>query len=264
MSSLVISPYNLTADSTLTCSHTPVPSLPLANLAAANGAPTRWLYDEVTIWVDFPAPALVGVIGLAGLTGLATYGYWRVKLYSAPLHAGDLLHDSDWLPVAGTCAAHVLPTQIETASMAIRLFGGFSPIDLGRLWIGPAWSPAVGPSYGVEWQVNEGTALGRTEAGTLFAEAAPARREIGFDLRRLSESDRAALCRLIRTSREVFVSVYEIDPDPGGTARQYDYSMIGQFADRSDFTNWRFGLWGDRLVIRESSPWEYLTIMKGA
>lgn len=100
-------------------------------------------------------------------------------------------------------------------------------VEIGRLWMGPFWSPGinydVGASLGWEARATEEEALG----GVLYFDDKPSVRVFSFTLGSVTDTEAFGnlleLQRIARNSREVVVI-----PDPDDTLRSFKRDILGR------------------------------------
>jgi hypothetical protein len=263
---MILSAFNaVDYASSLASTPAAVASLPVGNIARSGGAPAR-LLDCATLDIrgDFVGETSIGCMALFGLAGVQAtpFTYWILRLYSAAAQGGTIAYQSSSQFFGGDAVAliHAFgPALAKSFKLSFHTMLS-SDIDIGRLWLGPVCEPEIPPAYGLSLRWVDASGQGRTEAGNLIAEAGPAVREMTLDLRYLAETDRANLLDSVRyagSSAEVFVSAY-----PGDADREADYSLIGRLAQPNDSIARMHAIWSDRLVIRESFPWDYHRLMR--
>lgn len=291
---MIISAYNAVDSAALASSPGAVATLPVGNVARRNGVPARFL-DCTTLDItgDFANETAIGCAALAGLHGVPASGltYWIVRLYIEPGQTGTPVYQSasQFFGPDDACLFDVFP-PVAAQSFKVSLYAlSGSDIDIGRLWLGPTWSPSVAPQYGLSLRWADASTQARAEAGNLLAIAGPALREMAIDLAYLTEPDRATLVDLMRyigANGEVFISLYPGD----ATAAATDYALIGRLVGGHGSTARMFAFkyspavysgdcffstglpselsllahWADRITIRESYPWDYARMMRGA
>ncbi|AWK85019.1 hypothetical protein [Azospirillum thermophilum] len=202
------------------------------------GAGTETLYDSLyqgAVATTGPALSLDFTIG--------SYREWQADIGSG-IVAGYGLH------------AHVLPAavqarywQADIAAPSLAAVPGY--LDLGRLWVGPAWRPSN--NFDFEWtdawdDLSEVTEVRRS--GLDFVDRGPRRRVLTFAFRALSEPEAKVamkeLGRLAGTSGQVlFIQ------EPGGPYQGYE-AIIGRLVEVSPITQPNFALYERVFQIRQS------------
>lgn len=110
----------------------------------------------------------------------------------------------------------------------------FGYLEIGRLCVGPYWSPVHNPGYGMEAGVVDNTELYRTENGDLLGVLRPRWRTLKFDLQWINHRDRKALKDIMQNARgsstPVFVSLF---PDSTGAdedfQREDSHQILGRW-----------------------------------
>ena len=144
--------------------------------------------------VDFAIPAGWGNGGEAW--GGVIFDAWPASYFTL------------WLPAA---VAGVMGFKIEIADT-----GGSSYLEIGRVYMGAAWSPAVNCSYGLTMAWQEQSKQFRTDGGSLRTEGNEPFRTFNFQLDTLTAEERATLVNLFRKlglRKDFFVSFF---PTAGG------------------------------------------------
>lgn len=150
--------------------------------------------------------------------------------------------------------AHILPASVQARywqpDIAFPSLGAV-PLDLGRLWIGPAWRPTHNFAY--EWSDGWDDLSDVTEvrrSGQEFVDAGPKRRRLTFAFRALEEAEAKLfmkeLGRVVGASRQVlFIQ------EPNGPYQGYE-AIIGRLVEVSPITQPNFALYERVFQIRQS------------
>lgn len=100
-------------------------------------------------------------------------------------------------------------------------------IEIGRLWMGPLWSPSRQYSFGATLVWEPRSEEERSLGGVLYFDEQPAVRVFSFDLAAASDIEAFGTLldvqRLARNDREVVVI-----PDPDDTPRRFKRDMLGR------------------------------------
>ncbi len=233
-------------------------SLVAANmLSDRKGQAHRSTGTSVTYALTWEAPQSIGAVVLpaTNLTAAATI---RVRLYSDTAGSTQIYDstavaacpgvDHSWYGATVTASAFAygalsktavwLPAHYNARRCVINLADAGNPagfIDCARLVIGPWWEPSRNASYGAQAQLVDSSTTERTEAGDLVADRGPVYETLSFDLKSVSESDRATLMQLLRrfgTSRNFLLALLPADTAP---AAERDHMVYGKRAG-SPFT----------------------------
>lgn len=152
--------------------------------------------------------------------------------------------------------AHILPAaaqarywQADIAAASLATTPGY--LDLGRLWIGPAFRPTRNFAY--EWSdawddLSDVTEVRRS--GQEFVDSGPRRRRLTFAFRALNEPEAKLfmkeLGRIVGTSKQVlFIQ------EPGGPYQGYE-AIIGRLVEVAPITQPNFAMYERVFQIRQS------------
>jgi hypothetical protein len=125
-------------------------------------------------------------------------------------------------------------------------------IEIGRLIVGPYWTPKHNFDFGHSLEFTDTSKGGRTEAGDLRHERGPKFRRIDMSLSNMLAEDRAALMRLIRlkgATEPVFLSMF---PENDDVLLEQSYQLWGKFADGGGrIMNPRYDVYSTSLSFEE-------------
>ncbi|WP_374653128.1 hypothetical protein [Dongia sp.] len=202
---------------------------------------------------------LVGIFG-SNLTPTAT---WRIRLSSSAAHAGDL-YDSGTVLMKATVvniikkrdvsqAALYLPAVVNARYVKIDLsdagVAAFNYIQAGAAWVGDAWQPTYGRSWGAVDGMRDDKAPSYSEGGQKYSIRADVPRIQQFSLDNLTDAERygpvAQLDRIARRIENILVV-----PDPGGTY-QNDDVVFGTLTTLGGVTRRQVNLRARRYEVEE-------------
>ena len=152
-------------------------------------------------------------------------------------------------------SAHVLPAavnarywqcDISAASLAATL--GF--LDLGRLWIGPAWRPTRNFAYEWtdEWE-DLSTVTGVQRSGLEFVDKGPRRRRLTFAFKALTEPEAKVTVKELGRIAGISGQVLFIQ-EPDGPYEGYE-AIIGRLVEVSPITQPNFAMYERVFQIRQ-------------
>lgn len=149
--------------------------------------------DPYTLDVTFTAALSTRVVALFGNFSATTTV--RVTLSATALGNTDLGDSGTVTVAAGTDVngmhVYILPATVSARYIRVTVNWDTAGSRVGRLWIGPAWIPAVNPIVGLgkAWIDTTPVAV-NDRSGAVFADAGGKRRpmfDVGFDA--LSDTD---------------------------------------------------------------------------
>lgn len=274
----IITP-NEADDAVLTASPAMVTTLPVENLqdqTRARVARSVGLPAPQYIRGDFNAIKQISSMALVrhNLTGAAII---RLKLWDTAGQSGTLLYDSgdvtlgdalgwgdfvwgvdpwsddqfaDW-PVAFTVLWF---DPYAAASFEIAITDDANTdgyVEFARLFMGLYWSPQTNFAYGIKMAWREKSTQERTDGGTLRTDARGPYRAWSFDLRWLSQGERAQLADILRKAglrNDMFISCF---PEEGG-ARERDYAGCAKNVSMPDIDHYNSTLYSVPLTLEEA------------
>jgi hypothetical protein len=153
-------------------------------------------------------------------------------------------------------SAHVLPTavqarywQADIAATSLATTPGY--LDLGRLWIGPAWRPTRNFAYEWtdEWE-DLSTVTGVQRSGLEFVDKGPKRRVLTFGLKALTEPEAKVTVKELGRIAGISGQVLFIQ-EPDGPYEGYE-AIIGRLVEVSPITQPNFAMYERVFQIRQS------------
>ena len=234
----------------LTVTPAPVASLPATNMQKqGRGRITRIMGTSATIKANVIGTTADGfALANHNLENTATI---RLRLYDADNQSGNLVYDSGVMPVATIIPWGVMRPGLDAWGFAYESAGmpkifslwfdltaykslvidvsspDNTQIDIGRLFIGSAFVPAINYNWGngIEWV--DPSKHTRTAAGSLKTHSIRAYRRFTYDLGHLSNEERERLSydlERVTKSGDVLICL-----DPTATGRTaLEQTMIGK------------------------------------
>lgn len=85
----------------------------------------------------------------------------------------------------------VLPTPMESSRVTIKMRGGISQgaLDVGRIFLGPLWTPTINAAYGLQDYVLDPSTSSRAESGSLWPVDRIRIRGVKFALSNLTKAE---------------------------------------------------------------------------
>jgi len=148
---------------------------------------------------------------------------------------------------------HVLATAALQAWWRVEIDDTINPagyVHLGRVFIGPLWSPTYNASYGLSQVVDDRTGAEESQGGAEFFDTGSRRRSTAFTLDWLSEEEAYAgmldMQRLVGVSGEVLCV-----PDRGDVTNGFRRNMLGRLAKVDPIVEHTYGHHRVNIEIRE-------------
>jgi len=211
-------------------------------------------------WVTAPDIEAIALIR----HNLNSYCRWRMQLYSAINQSGLIYDTNDLTPtsmlgwttgfdvnwIGSIKQPKSFQLTISTTDANHPAVGYF---EVGRLFMGPVWSPTLNMSYdGFDLSWQDTTRQTRTASGSLRSERGAAYRTLSVNFSVLSEAERTELFELARVvgkRLELVVSALWDDTTPYATR---DSLFTAKIAEMPSFSFPFFNTWEATMTLEEN------------
>ncbi len=204
--------------------------------------------------LDLLTSTSIGLLGVFGtnLTSSATYRL-RGSNADPTAVAGDL-YDSGTVTASvtdGYGAVYKSNNAVSARYWRLDLTDNTvaDNLRIGRLFLGPKWTPSIGPSLGLSVMAEDRSKIGESYGGQSFPDVRPQSRVLQFELSFLSESEAYSNAFAMARAAGVVEEVLVIPFESGSFVSQQ--SVWGLITAQQPIVYPEFNIFRQKFTIRE-------------